>query len=316
MTCQRVSPGTLPYMLTHRNLHICFAYNVWPPPAANALCRGEADITICWDGGRHHAQKSQASGFCYVADCVLAILALKRVPAPGPSPRKPRIMYLDLDLHFSNGVSHAFSSSSSTSLAAPQVLTLSIHHSAPGFFPVSALSSLPNPSDYDFDPFTLSLPLVRGASCTTFARIWPAVERVKAAFAPDFVVVQCGVDGLAGDPYAVWNWALGGAQGSLGWCIDRICREWGCKVLLLGGGGYNSPNAARAWTYLTSIAVQRDFDSLRDAYLRVDCSWIVQFHWTQTSRTMLRSRSMRHRSYWTYRLATYRTRIRTSISLR
>ncbi|KAI0937662.1 hypothetical protein AcW1_001515 [Taiwanofungus camphoratus] len=225
--------------------------------AANALCRGEADITICWDGGRHHAQKSQASGFCYVADCVLAILALKRVPAPGPSPRKPRIMYLDLDLHFSNGVSHAFSSSSSTSLAAPQVLTLSIHHSAPGFFPVSALSSLPNPSDYDFDPFTLSLPLVRGASCTTFARIWPAVERVKAAFAPDFVVVQCGVDGLAGDPYAVWNWALGGAQGSLGWCIDRICREWGCKVLLLGGGGYNSPNAARAWTYLTSIALDR-----------------------------------------------------------
>lgn len=57
----------------------------------------------------------------------------------------------------------------------------------------------------------------------------------------------------------------------MGWCIGRIIEEWPGKKLLLGGGtkaflsqflmlnltagGYNSPNAARAWTYLTSIAV-------------------------------------------------------------
>jgi hypothetical protein len=59
---------------------------------------------------RHHAQKSHASGFCYVADCVLAILALRRIP-PSPSTvpaRRSRVMYLDLDLHFSDAVSHAF----------------------------------------------------------------------------------------------------------------------------------------------------------------------------------------------------------------
>ncbi len=63
---------------------------------------------------RHHARKSQASGFCYVADCILAILALKRLPvqlADMPIPAaipKPRIMYLDLDLHFPTAVSEAF----------------------------------------------------------------------------------------------------------------------------------------------------------------------------------------------------------------
>ena len=65
---------------------------------------------------RHHAQKSFASGFCYVADCILAILAIKRgMPlntlAPSISstiPQKPRIMYLDLDLHYSDAVSDAF----------------------------------------------------------------------------------------------------------------------------------------------------------------------------------------------------------------
>ncbi|KAI8969436.1 histone deacetylase complex protein [Trametes punicea] len=224
--------------------------------AARALHHGRADIAICWDGGRHHAQKSRASGFCYVADCVLVILALKRPiqTIPGKPTSKPRVMYLDLDLHFSDGVSQAFYSPSS-GLLTPQVLTFSIHHTAPGFFPVSELSALTDPTGPDFDPFTLSLPLERGASNATFARVWPIIERVKDAFEPDYVVVQCGVDGLTGDPYATWNWSLGG-DGGVGWYIERICR-WQCKVLLLGGGGYNSPNVARAWTYITSIALER-----------------------------------------------------------
>ncbi|CAL1703160.1 unnamed protein product [Somion occarium] len=238
---------------------------------ASLTVQGQADIAINWDGGRHHAQKSQASGFCYVADCVLALLALKRsrlpssletVVSPNVSLRKPRIMYLDLDLHFSDGVSHAFYNTPET----PQILTLSIHHAAPGFFPISPLSLLPpsEPSS-SFDPFTLSVPLAVGASSQTFFSVWNGcVERVKDAFQPDYVVVQCGVDGLAGDSYGIWNWSLGGhedvtgaEEGSLGWCVEKVCHTWGCKTLLLGGGGYNSPNAARAWAYLTSIALSR-----------------------------------------------------------
>ena len=190
---------------------------------------------------RHHAFKSQASGFCYVADCVLAIMALKRsrIALPDGGTRRPRIMYLDLDLHFSDGVSQAFLHSARGS-SSPQVLTFSIHHSAPGFFPSSPLSSLTDPSDPTFDPFTLSLPLNRGASDSSFYSAWKSVEMVKNAFRPDYVVLQCGADGLAGDPYAVWNWSLGTSEGSMGWCIDRICHHWGCKVLLLGGGKRDS----------------------------------------------------------------------------
>ncbi|CCL99398.1 uncharacterized protein FIBRA_01416 [Fibroporia radiculosa] len=215
--------------------------------------------------GLHHAQKSQASGFCYVADCILAILALKRVQLSScQPPRKARIMYLDLDLHFSDAVSQAFSSSAHGS-SAPQVLTLSIHYTAPGFFPPSKLAFLPNPEDALFDPFTLSLPLLRGASDATFARIWPCVERIKHAFQPDFLVIQCGVDGLAGDPNMIFNWSLNNSDGSLGWCIKRVCEEWRCPTLFLGGGGYNSANTSRAWTYLTSLALGRELSA--DAYI-------------------------------------------------
>ncbi|RDB18669.1 Histone deacetylase 8 [Hypsizygus marmoreus] len=241
--------------------------------AARALITGEADIAISWDGGRHHAQKSHASGFCYVADCVLALMALKRappipIPATGPSApltRKPRIMYIDLDLHFSDGVSQAFHVASRAGES--QILTMSIHHAAPGFFPISPLSQLPpSPPNTSgpFDPYTLSLPLHAGASSTTLARAWGIVEEVKRAYAPDYVVLQCGADGLAGDTCAMWNLDLEGmgecvravrgwVEGKEGTTEDGEARVRG--VLLLGGGGYNTPNVARAWASFTAIAL-------------------------------------------------------------
>ncbi|KAG6840696.1 hypothetical protein C0991_004999 [Blastosporella zonata] len=215
--------------------------------AVQALITNEAQITICWDGGRHHAQKGEAAGFCYVADCVLALMALKRAPPRTPGGRKPRTMYIDLDLHFSDAVSQAFVSSNSRT---HQILTLSIHHSSPGFFPPSNLSGLPDLSSASFDPFTLSLPLHAGASPVTFARIWPLVENVRAAFDPDYIVLQCGVDALSGDPCGVGNWSLQG----LGDAVTSVL-GWGLPSMLLGGGGYNTPNAARAWASLTSIAL-------------------------------------------------------------
>ncbi|KAJ7098377.1 histone deacetylase complex protein [Mycena epipterygia] len=220
--------------------------------AVKMLRQPRCELAICWDGGRHHAQKSQAAGFCYVADCTLALMALRRLSQPSPNagpPIKMRTMYLDLDLHFSDGVSHAFHQ---TSTSSPHLLTFSIHHAAPGFFPASPYAALPSP---DSDPFTLSLPLRPGASSRTFARAWQCVERVHTVFDPDYVVVQCGVDGLAGDPMAIFNWSLGPEEGSLGWCVGRVVNSWRGKKVLLGGGGYDSPNAARAWAYLTSVAL-------------------------------------------------------------
>lgn len=150
-------------------------------------------------------------------------------------------MYLDLDLHFSDAVSECFYKSSSTYTTAPQILTLSVHHAAPGFYPASPLSSLPDPDSDVFDPFTLSIPLMRGASARTFERIWALVEAVQKEFSPDYVVIQCGADGLAGDPHSIWNWSIGGGKGDMDWCIGEVLRKWNTKVLLLGGGAHTSP---------------------------------------------------------------------------
>lgn len=46
------------------------------PASAVKLNKQQTDIAVNWAGGLHHAKKSEASGFCYVNDIVLAILEL------------------------------------------------------------------------------------------------------------------------------------------------------------------------------------------------------------------------------------------------
>lgn len=51
-------------------------------------------------GGLHHGKKHEASGFCYVNDCVLAALEFLRF--------KHRVLYVDVDIHHGDGVEEAF----------------------------------------------------------------------------------------------------------------------------------------------------------------------------------------------------------------
>lgn len=72
----------------------------------------QADIAINWAGGLHHAKKSEASGFCYCNDIVLAILELLKY--------HPRVLYIDIDIHHGDGVEEAFYTTN-------RVMTVSFH---------------------------------------------------------------------------------------------------------------------------------------------------------------------------------------------
>ncbi len=229
------------------------------------------DIVINLEGGRHHAQRSRSSGFCYVQDVVLAIGLLRKGSLPRslhPPHRKPRILYLDLDVHFGDGVAAAFIhpykysyplTARQRSQPTPSVVTLSLHHLAPGFFPIDRLAHLPAANSAN--PFTLSIPLKHAASNKTYARLWrTCVGPIMRAYEPDCVVTLLGMDALAGDKLVegAGNWSLKG-EGGVVWCMEllRLWREasLGRKLLVLGGGGYNIANAARGWTCATSALV-------------------------------------------------------------
>lgn len=76
--------GIFPIM-TYLSLSSSSPSSPSPPPsppsppisaAAVKINKQETDIAVNWSGGLHHAKKSEASGFCYVNDIVLAILEL------------------------------------------------------------------------------------------------------------------------------------------------------------------------------------------------------------------------------------------------
>ncbi|CAK9781091.1 Arginase/deacetylase [Cutaneotrichosporon oleaginosum] len=245
--------------------------------ACRLLARGTARTAIVWDGGRHHALRAKASGFCYVADAVLGILLLAREGMPRSHlsasataipqrTRRARIMYLDMDLHYGDGVATAFTSPTHYPYPllgrprAPQVLTLSIHHQSRVFFPPGApgLTSSNTPH-----PFSLSLPLAAFAHAPSYARAWKCVEMIKAAWDPDYVVLQLGVDGLPGDRIGQWGaWSPHGEGGST-WVVQRVI-GWGVPSAVLGGGGYEHANAARAWALATGVIVGKEISPKMD----------------------------------------------------
>jgi histone deacetylase 1/2 len=78
----------------------CRLYTGGSIDGALRLNAGTADVAINWAGGLHHAKRSEASGFCYINDIVLAILHLLKHHA--------RVLYLDIDIHHGDGVEEAF----------------------------------------------------------------------------------------------------------------------------------------------------------------------------------------------------------------
>lgn len=89
------------------------------------------------------------------------------------------------------------------------------------------------------------------------------------------VVLQCGADGLNGDEVGQCNLTLKGFD----YCVKTVL-EWELPALFLGGGepklfricnqiiqlfgvlgGYNLPNSARLWAYLTSLIVHQQLDN-------------------------------------------------------
>ena len=60
------------------------------------------------------------------------------------------------------------------------------------------------------------------------------MAEVRDKFSPEAVVVQCGADGLHGDPMQSFNLTIQG----LGNCVSFIL-NWHLPTLLLGGGRKN-----------------------------------------------------------------------------
>lgn len=207
---------------------------------ASTLVSGECLVGINWYGGWHHSKKSEAAGFCYCNDIVLAILHLLT--------RFERVLYIDLDVHHGDGVEEAFWFSN-------KVMTVSFHKYSPGFFP--GTGSVDSIGACSGRHYAINVPLDDGITDDLYRATFSAViSEVRSRFKPSAIVLQCGADSLSGDPLGTFCLSLRG----IGACVSTVL-DWKLPTLLLGGGGYNFPNTARLWTYCTALALGEELDN-------------------------------------------------------
>ena len=222
----------------------CSLYSGSSLDAARKLTNQQSDIAINWSGGLHHAKKTEASGFCYINDIVLAILQLLL--------HHPRILYIDIDVHHGDGVEQAFWSTD-------RVMTVSFHKYSPSdFFPGTGalVDTGPMNNSSPGAHHALNVPLNDGIDDDQYRQLFKdIIGPCFSIYRPTAIVIQCGADSLGGDRLGCFNLNVE-AHGS---CVDFV-KRLGVPLLVLGGGGYTPRNVAKAWAYETSICIEADKD--------------------------------------------------------
>jgi len=166
-------------------------------------------------GGTHHAHADFGSGYCTFNDLAVAALA---VLASGEA---RRIAILDLDVHQGDGTAAILAGDK-----APDVLTVSVHGEKN--FPFSKVAS------------DLDIALPDGTEDRAYVAAVADALAAVAAFRPELVLYQAGVDPLVSDTLGRLSLTFEGLSER-----DRLvlehCRRRGTPVAIVAGGGYAKP---------------------------------------------------------------------------
>uniref|UniRef100_G1PYS3 Histone deacetylase 1 n=1 Tax=Myotis lucifugus TaxID=59463 RepID=G1PYS3_MYOLU len=204
--------------------------------SAVKLNKQQTDIAVNWAGGLHHAKKSEASGFCYVNDIVLAILELLKY--------HQRVLYIDIDIHHGDGVEEAF-------YTTDRVMTVSFHKYGE-YFPGTA--DLRDIGAGKGKYYAVNYPLRDGIDDKSYEAIFkPVITKVMVMFQPSAVVLQCCSDSLSGDRLGCFNLTIKGHAK----CVEFV-KSFNLPMLMLAGGGYTIRHVARCWRYETPVALDTE----------------------------------------------------------
>ncbi len=192
-----------------------------------AALTSDGGTVFCPGGGTHHGRPDRASGFCYLNDPVLGILAWL-------DQGLTRIVYLDIDAHHGDGVQDAFHDD-------PRVLTISVHEA--NRWPRTGLAT------DRAGGHARNLPVPQGFNDTEMrALLHGAILKLVDSFRPQAIFLQCGADALEEDPLSRL-----GLSNNAHWSVVQEIRHRAPRVLVTGGGGYNPYSVARCWAGVWAV---------------------------------------------------------------
>lgn len=199
---------------------------------ARRVMAGEARRTFQPIGGLHHARRGAAAGFCVFNDLGVLIESLRSDYGVR------RIAYVDIDVHHGDGVFYEFERD-------PELIVADIHEDGSYLYPGTGFAY--ETGQGDALGTKLNLPLARGAGDAEFFRAWDEAERFLERHAPEFVILQCGADGLAGDPLADLRLTPAAHAHAVRRLIGLAKRHAQGRLMAFGGGGYSLENLSVAW---------------------------------------------------------------------
>jgi len=183
-------------------------------------------------GGLHHARADGAAGFCVFNDLAIVIRSLREIH------RVRRVAYVDIDVHHGDGVFYAFERD-------PHLIFADIHEDGRFLYPGTGHAN--ETGRGDAVGTKLNIPLPPDAGDAEFFAGWERVLDHLRRHRPEFILFQCGADGLRGDPLAhlrLTPAAHAHAARTLCRLADELCAG---RLMAFGGGGYDLRNLAAAW---------------------------------------------------------------------
>lgn len=200
--------------------------------AADSIMKGHCTRAFVPIAGLHHARRDGAAGFCVFNDCGVLIEVLKK------QHRITRIAYVDIDAHHGDGVFYGFEND-------PRVLFADLHEDGRYLYPGTGAEN--ETGKGEAKGTKLNIPMAPGADDAAFKVAWKRVEEYLVQGRPQFIILQCGADSLAGDPITHMHYSAD----SHAYAANRLCRiaDEYCdgRLIALGGGGYNLDNISAAW---------------------------------------------------------------------
>ena len=212
--------------------------------AVEMIANKQAKKILNISGGTHHGRKSEAYGFCFLNDCVLAILKALEL---GFS----KVLYIDIDAHHCDGVQDVF-------LNNENVTIISIHEKnrwpQTGKLEENNIKNILNfPVSESFNDSEIDYVINN------------AVIPYAKSIHPDLLIIQAGADMLNGDPQSRISLSNNAYWGAIK-DILLLCES----SIILGGGGYNPYLTAKAWAGNWVLLNNRD--DLLDSDMPKECS--------------------------------------------
>jgi acetoin utilization protein AcuC len=208
---------------------------------ARRIMAGEARRSFQPIGGLHHARRAGAAGFCVFNDPGVLIEALRAEHGVR------RIAYVDIDVHHGDGVFYEFEDDA-------DVVCVDIHEDGQFLYP--GTGSVHETGRGAAEGAKLNLPLAPGAGDAQFMRAWEQAERFVDEARPEFLILQCGADGLAGDPLADLRLTPAAHAHAARRLVALAERHAHGRLMAFGGGGYDLENLSLGWCAVLEVLVE------------------------------------------------------------